>query len=68
MVDFHKRQAVWWHISPNNRPAWIPKQRLDQAAEIKDIDGDFAVITVLNETIREECYMVPLTAIRARGY
>ena len=64
-MNFHKRQAVWWRVG-SNRPAWIPKQRIDQAAEIKDIDGDFAVITVLNEARREECYMVPLTAIRAR--
>ena len=67
MVDFHKKQAVWWRVGPN-RPQWIPKQRLEQAAEIKDIDGDFAVITVLNESRKEECYMVPVNAIRARGY
>lgn len=67
MPDFHKRQAVWWRVG-SNRPAWIPKQRLEQAAEIKDIDGDFVVITVLNEARREECYMVPISNIRARGY
>ena len=67
MVDFHKKQAVWWRVG-SNRPDWISKQRLEQAAEIKDIDGDFAVIIVLNESRKEECYMVPLTAIRARGY
>lgn len=67
-MDFHKKQAVWWRVSPTNKPPWIPKQRTEQAAEIKDIDGDFAVITVLNEARREECYMVPLNAIRARGY
>jgi len=65
MPDFHKRQAVWWRVG-SNRPAWIPKQRLDQAAEIKDIDGDFAVVVVLNESRKEECYIVPTTALRAR--
>lgn len=65
MAGFYKRQPVWWRVG-SNRPTWIPKKRIDQAAEIKDIDGDFAVIIVLNEARKEECYIVPTTAIRAR--
>lgn len=67
MAEFRKKQLVWWRIG-SNRPYWIPKQRIEQAAEIKDINGDFAVITILNEMRKEECYMVPLTAIRNRSY
>lgn len=66
MVEFHKKQPIWWRVG-SNRPDWIPKQRIEQAGEIKDIDGDFAAIVILNESRREECYMVPITAIRARG-
>jgi hypothetical protein len=66
-MAFHKRQPVWWRVG-SNRPEWISKQRIDQAAEIKDIDGDFAVIAILNEERKEECYMVPVTALRARSY
>jgi hypothetical protein len=67
MVDFHKKQPIWWRVGPN-RPYWIPKNRVDQAAEIKDIDGDFVMITVLNESRKEESYVVPIETIRARGY
>ena len=64
---FRRHQPVWWRVGPN-RPHWIPKKRIEQAAEIKDIDGDMIMITVLNESRKEESYIVPVEAIRARGY
>ncbi|MFA5745727.1 MAG: hypothetical protein WC932_02580 [archaeon] len=67
MVDFHKKQPIWWRVGPN-RPCWIPKNRLEQAGEIKDIDGEFAMIIVWNESRKEESYVVPIETIRARGY
>jgi hypothetical protein len=65
--QFHKRQLVWWRVG-SNRPSWIPKNQIEQAGEIKDIDGDLIMITVLNETRTEETYVVPIETIRARGY
>ena len=63
MGEFRKRQMVWWHVSSASRPTWIPKARAEQSAEIKDIDGDLIMITVLNEGRREKTYNP-----RPRGY
>ena len=65
--QFRKHQMVWWRVGAN-RPTWIPEKRIEQAAEIKDIDGDLIMITVLNETRNEETYIVPVETIRTRGY
>jgi len=65
--SFHKRQPVWWKVG-TNRPHWIPEKRMEQAAEIKDIDGDLIMIIVWNESRAEETYVVPVETIRVRGY
>jgi hypothetical protein len=64
---FRKRQLVWWRVG-SSRPNWIPEKRIEQAAEIKDIDGDLIMITGLNEMRKEETYIVTAETICARGY
>jgi len=70
MEDAHryrKRDTIWWRVGPN-RPHWIPKGRLEQAGEIRDVDGEYVMIAVLNEERKEEVFMVKSESIRPRRF
>jgi hypothetical protein len=54
-VQFRKGSRVWWNLKlASKKPPWIPKMREDQAAEVMDVDGDTAVIGILNENRKME--------------
>jgi hypothetical protein len=58
---------VWWSLTrTKRRPTWCPKTREDQAGEIIDIEGDNAVIGILNEDRKIETYIVPIDQLRNR--
>jgi hypothetical protein len=72
MEDTHryrKHDPIWWRVTgAANRPHWIPKQRAEQAGEIKDVDEEYVVISVLNEERKEEVFMVKVESIRPRRF
>jgi hypothetical protein len=65
--SFRKNEKVWWNLKlTKRRPAFAPKTREDQAGEIIDIEGDNAVIGILNEDRKIETYIVPIEQLRHR--
>jgi len=64
-VHFRKGSRVWWNLKlAGKKPPWVPKTRENQAAEVMDVDGDTAVIGLLNENRKIETYMVPINQLR----
>jgi hypothetical protein len=66
-TSFRRGTRVWWSLArTKRRPAFAPKTREDQAGEIIDVEGETAVIGILNEDRKVETYIVPMDQLRHR--